>query len=253
MEEEIHGGFYEIGAYRHNVRRYKEGIEQLNDIQSMLKERADIESSYAKSLQTFHAKWSNYVSHLPHSTIKNVWTELLEEGSEVSKLHANVKDRISDELLKTISLYLKENHHPTAFRAPKEIREIEDDFEKAQRPWRKHYEKAEKAKKAFHLASKAERSAEIQAKNASGDSSISTDNENKFRERYQKCQGELAKSEKAYRVAINDLISLKANYISHMEDVYENCQQKELKRLKFVFEMLCGFQKVVVDVATATK
>lgn len=37
MEEEIHGGFYEIGAYRHNVRRYKEGIEQLNDIQSMLK------------------------------------------------------------------------------------------------------------------------------------------------------------------------------------------------------------------------
>lgn len=59
-------------------------------------------------------------------------------------------------------MYLKENHHPTAFRAPKEIREIEDDFEKAQRPWRKHYEKAEKAKKAFHLASKAERSAEIQ-------------------------------------------------------------------------------------------
>lgn len=29
--------FYDIGGYRENVRRYKEGIEQLTDIQTMIK------------------------------------------------------------------------------------------------------------------------------------------------------------------------------------------------------------------------
>ena len=37
MENNIEGGFYEIGAYRHNARRYKEGIDELADIQEMLK------------------------------------------------------------------------------------------------------------------------------------------------------------------------------------------------------------------------
>lgn len=29
--------FYDIGGYRENIRRYKDGIEQLTDIQTMIK------------------------------------------------------------------------------------------------------------------------------------------------------------------------------------------------------------------------
>lgn len=50
------------------------------------------------------------------------------------------------------------------------------DHLQAQKPWAKLYAKVEKAKKDFHTACKAERSAQIQASNAEKDQSISQDN-----------------------------------------------------------------------------
>uniref|UniRef100_A0A0R3S566 SH3 domain-containing protein n=1 Tax=Elaeophora elaphi TaxID=1147741 RepID=A0A0R3S566_9BILA len=245
--------FYDIGGYRENVRRYKDGIEQLIDIQTMIKERIEIETNYNKCLQIYNDKWSDHVGGLAKSAIQTVWEDILEESMELQRLHSNVRDRICDEILKTVTLYLKENHHPSAFRASKETREIEDDFERAQRYWRRQFEKAEKAKKAYHAAARSERSAQVQMKNACGDTALSPDMQSRYRDRYQKCQDELAKAEKFYRVALDDLYIMKKNYMSHMNDVFEACQMKELKRLKFTFEMLSNLQKVCSDLASATK
>uniref|UniRef100_A0A915Q1E3 SH3 domain-containing protein n=1 Tax=Setaria digitata TaxID=48799 RepID=A0A915Q1E3_9BILA len=245
--------FYDIGGYRENVRRYKDGIEQLSDIQTMVKERMDIETNYNKCLQIYYDKWSDHVSGLAKSAIQTVWKDVLEESMELQRLHANVRDRICDEILKTVTLYLKENHHPSAFRASKETREVEDDFERAQRSWRRQFEKVEKAKKSYHASARSERSAQVQMKNACGDAALSPDMQSRYHDRYQKCQDELAKSEKVYRTALDDLYLLKKNYVSHMNDVFEACQRKELKRLKFTFEMLSNLQKVCSDLASATK
>ncbi|OZC10420.1 SH3 domain protein [Onchocerca flexuosa] len=245
--------FYDVGGYRENVRRYKDGIEQLTDIQTMIKERMDIETSYSKCLQIYYDKWSDHVDGLAKSAIQAVWKDVLEESMELQRLHANVRDRICDEILKTVTLYLKENHHPSAFRASKETREVEDDFERAQRSWRRQFEKVEKAKKAYHGSARSERSAQIQMKNAYGDAALSPDMQSRYHDRYQKCQEELMKSEKVYRSALDDLYLLKKNYVSHMNDVFEACQLKELKRLKFTFEMLSNLQKVCSDLASATK
>ncbi|CAG9539272.1 unnamed protein product [Cercopithifilaria johnstoni] len=245
--------FYDIGGYRENVRRYKDGIEQLIDIQTMIKERMDIETNYNKCLQIYYDKWSDHVGGLAKSAIQAVWKDVLEESMELQRLHANVRDRIYDEILKTVTLYLKENHHPSTFRASKETREVEDDFERAQRSWRRQFEKVEKAKKAYHAAARSERSAQIQMKNACGDAALSPDMQSRYHDRYQKCQDELVKSEKVYRTALDDLYILKKNYVSHMNDVFEACQMKELKRLKFTFEMLSNLQKVCADLASATK
>ncbi|MCP9266230.1 BMA-SDPN-1 [Dirofilaria immitis] len=245
--------FYDIGGYRENVRRYKDGIEQLTDVQTMIKERMDIETNYNKCLQIYYDKWSDHVDGLAKSAIKAVWKDVLEESMELQRLHANVRDRICDEILKTVTLYLKENHHPSAFRASKETREIEDDFERAQRSWRRQFEKVEKAKKAYHGAARSERSAQVQLKNACGDAALSPDMQSRYHDRYQKCQDELMKSEKTYRSTLDDLYLLKKNYVSHMNDVFEACQLKELKRLKFTFEMLSNLQKVCSDLSTATK
>lgn len=253
MENGVERGFYEIGAYRHNVRRYKEGIEQLTDVQLMLKERIELESVYSKCLQAFHEKWSAHAAKISTTSVRTVWDDVLGESMELHKLHTNVKERISDEIIKTIALYLKENYHTSAFRSAREIRDIEEQFEKAQRPWKKHYEKAEKARKAFHIAAQKERSSHIQKKNAEGDPSISADNARKYEERWQKCKDEAEKAEVVYKKAIDDLNGVKSDYIARMRDVFETCQQKELKRLKFVFEMLSGLQKVLADLATATK
>ncbi|VDN04506.1 unnamed protein product [Thelazia callipaeda] len=251
--------FYDIGGYRENVRRYKDGIEQLSGIQTMIKERMDIETNYSKCLQLYYDKWSDHVNGMTSSAIQTVWKDILEESIELQRLHTNIRDRICDEILKTITLYLKENHHPSAFRASKETREIEDDFERAQRSWRRHYEKVEKAKKAFHAAARSERSALVQMRNTCSDGTLAVDLESRCRDRYHKCQDELTRSEKVYRTTLDNLHLLKKNYVSHMNDVrshaqvFEACQRKELKRLKFVFEMLSNLQKIYSDIANAPK
>uniref|UniRef100_A0A183DCD5 F-BAR domain-containing protein n=1 Tax=Gongylonema pulchrum TaxID=637853 RepID=A0A183DCD5_9BILA len=184
-----------------------------------LQERVDIETSYSKCLQAYNDKWSTHIGGLAASALQDVWRDVLEESMELQRLHGHVRDRICEEILKTIALYLKDNHHPSPFRASKELREIEEDFERAQRTWRRQYEKVEKAKKAFHAASKAERTAQVQMRNACGDATISLDIESKQRDRYQKCQDELAKTERAYCATLENLNNMKKSYISHMSDV----------------------------------
>ena len=44
-------GFWEVGGYKNNVKRIRDGIEQLEDLSKMVKERAEIEAKYAKALQ----------------------------------------------------------------------------------------------------------------------------------------------------------------------------------------------------------
>lgn len=51
MAETAMGGFWEIGAYRTNVKRIRDGMEQIEELSRMAKERAEIEKQYVRSLQ----------------------------------------------------------------------------------------------------------------------------------------------------------------------------------------------------------
>ncbi|KAK6030917.1 hypothetical protein OSTOST_02937 [Ostertagia ostertagi] len=113
------------------VFRFEEGIDELDDFTKMARERADIEAKYGKTMQQFAEKWKAHVDRtVPSGSIKKAWMEILEEADAISVQHNRVKDRLMDEVLKTLALYRKENYHPSAFRAPKEIREAEEGFER---------------------------------------------------------------------------------------------------------------------------
>uniref|UniRef100_A0A0N5A959 F-BAR domain-containing protein n=1 Tax=Syphacia muris TaxID=451379 RepID=A0A0N5A959_9BILA len=253
MENDVEHNFFDIGGYRQNVKRYKDGIDQLAKIQAMLQERIYVEDSYVKALKGFHARWDENIQKNTSGAVKEAWRKVMEESLEISRLHTNVRDRITDEVVKTIGIYLKDNYHLSAFRSAKELRDIEEQFEKAQRPWRKQYEKMEKAKKSFNIAAQKERSSFLQKRNAEGDSSISADNARKYDSKWQKCKVEAEGTELVYKKTLSDLDAIKDDYVSHMKDVFAACQQKELKRLKFVFEMLSGLQKALSDLSNSSR
>lgn len=52
----ILSGFYEIGAYKTNIRRIKDGVDELEEFSKMIRERAEIEAKYGKYLQAWHDK-----------------------------------------------------------------------------------------------------------------------------------------------------------------------------------------------------
>ncbi|VDD91657.1 unnamed protein product [Enterobius vermicularis] len=238
MENNIEGGFYEIGAYRHNARRYKEGIDELADIQEMLKERIGLETFYCKSLRAFHERWLSHAEKASSNSVKTIWKEVLGESAELGRLHGNLKDRISDEIVKTITIYLKDNYHSSPFRSAKEVRDIEEQFEKVQRPWKKQLEKVEKARKLFHNASQKERSASVQKKNADGDPSISTDNARKYEARWQKTKEDVSSFETLYRRSVADLDAIKNDYIAQMCDRHFRQRHKHIMTKTILGEVI---------------
>ncbi|TKR80518.1 hypothetical protein L596_014581 [Steinernema carpocapsae] len=247
-------GFWEIGAYKANVKRLKDGLDQLDDFTRMIKERSEIELKYGRSLQAWNQKWSAHVDKtVPSGVIKCRWTDVLAEGHELARVHLDVKDRLNDEITKTVALFKKENHHPSAFRAPKELRDVEEAFEKAQRQWKKLYEKVESARKAYHGACKTEKSAYVQLVNSQSDTSISVDAAEKFRERHDKSKEESHRLKTIYETHLKEITNYNTVYVENMTFVFEKCQQTEMKRMKFVMEMMGGMQKVLIDLISASR
>ncbi|VDM60397.1 unnamed protein product [Angiostrongylus costaricensis] len=247
-------GFWEIGAYKNNVRRIKDGIDELDDFMKMARERADIEAKYSKTMQQFAEKWKAHVERAVSSgSIKRAWLQILGEADAVSVQHNRVKDRLMDEVLKTLALYRKENYHPSAFRAPKEIREAEEGFERAQRKWRKLYEKVELSKKTYYNACRQEKSALVNLSNSQADLSLSQDGTQKLRDRLEKCREDVRKFKSAYEKNISEITQYRAPYIEDMTYEFEKCQAMEMKRSKFLVEMMSATQQVLVDLARNNK
>ncbi|GMR60663.1 hypothetical protein PMAYCL1PPCAC_30858 [Pristionchus mayeri] len=251
---EMAAGFWEIGAYRTNVKRIRDGMDQIEELSRMAKERADIEKHYVKSLQAFSEKWRGQVDRtVPEGAIKRGWMTLVEESEALSVQHSRARDRLLDEIVKTLALFRKENHHPSAFRPPKEIREIEEAFEKAQKHWKKLFERVESAKKAYHGACRAEKSAGVLVQNAQADTAVTPDAVNKMKERLQKTKDDVVKTRKNYETQLQEIAQYRGPYIENMSFVFEKCQLGEMKRAKFLIEMMAGHESVMADLVRNSK
>lgn len=246
--------FYDIGGYKPNVKRVKDGMDQLEEFTKMIKERIDLESKYIKMLQMWNTKWTGYVDKdIMEGTIKSGFNGILEESKELSKVHYDMKERFGDEIVKTIALFKKENHHSSTFRGIKEIREIDEGFEKAQRNWKKLYEKVESSKKNYHNACKQEKSAHQVLQAQKNDTSLSSDYVEKARERLIKCQEDVQKYKNIYDKNLKEISDYRNVYLENMSFVFEKCQGMEMKRMKFINEMLSGTQKILVDLVNPRK
>ncbi|GMT36094.1 hypothetical protein PFISCL1PPCAC_27391, partial [Pristionchus fissidentatus] len=247
-------GFWEIGAYRTNVRRIRDGMEQIDELSRMAKERAEIEKSYVKSLQAFSDRWRGQIDRtVSEGAIKRGWMTLIDESDALAVQHWRVRDRLQDEIVKTLALFRKENHHPSAFRSPKEIREIEEAFEKAQKHWKKLHGKVESARNSYHSACRAEKSAGVLVNNAQADTAVTPDAVNKMKERLHKAKEDVIKTRKVYETQLQEIAQYRGPYIENMSFVFEKCQIGELKRAKFFIEMMAGHSSVTADLVRNTK
>ncbi|CEF63016.1 FCH domain and SH3 domain-containing protein [Strongyloides ratti] len=246
--------FYDIGGYKPNIKRIKDGMDQLEEFIKMIKERIELENKYIKMLQIWNSKWTGYVDKdITEGTLKNGFNGILEESKELSKVHYDMKERFGDEIVKTIALFKKENHHSSTFRGIKEIREVEEGFEKAQRNWKKLYEKVESAKKNYHNACKQQKSANQVLQAQQNDTSLSSDYVDKARERLMRCQEDVQKYKGIYEKNLKEISDYRSVYLENMQFVFEKCQGMELKRMKFINEMLSGTQKILVDLVNPRK
>ncbi|XP_043093241.1 protein kinase C and casein kinase substrate in neurons protein 2-like isoform X1 [Puntigrus tetrazona] len=235
--------FWEVGNYKRAVKRVDDGNRLCNDLINCLHERARIEKSYASQLTEWARRWRQLVEKGPqYGTAERAWFALMTEAEKVSDLHMEVKAALMGEDLEKVKNWQKDAYHKQMIGGFKETKEADDGFRKAQKPWAKKLKEVDAMKKAYHNACKEEKTA------SSRESSSKLDNNNpeaqkKLQEKVEKCQQEVQKTKERYRKSLEELDKVTPQYMENMEQVFEQWQQFEDKRLRFFRDLLLGVKQ----------
>ncbi|XP_076450073.1 protein kinase C and casein kinase substrate in neurons protein 1-like [Babylonia areolata] len=225
--------FWEVGKYMRTVKRCDNGYKLCDQLRALIEQRSDIEKKYASMLTTWSKKWNDFLDKGPeYGTGQAAWRSVLAEAEQVSGLHSQVGERLMGEVYSSVKAWQKENYHKSMMHF-KETKEFEDEFRKAQKPWAKRLSKVLEAKREYHTACRTEKSTVNQENNARGDASMSADGLRKLQEKLKKCQKEVEASKDRYQACLKNLNAYNAKYVEDMTEVYDKCQEFELKRINF--------------------
>lgn len=232
--------FWEVGKYKRTVKRAEEGFRLSEDLIAMVQERIAIEKKYAKSLKSWSQKWTQHIEKGPdYGTTEAACKATLEEADKICDVHERVSQRLHDNVVSEVKTWQKENYHKPALQMVfKEIKEFEDGFKKAQKPWVKLLTKVQKSKERYHKSCKNEKTASIAENNAKADTSKAPDEIKKSEERTELCRKEVESSKEGYQKSLEELNKYNSKYMDDMHLVFDRCNEFEQKRLDFVKEML---------------
>ncbi|KAM9361550.1 protein kinase C and casein kinase substrate in neurons protein 1 [Symphorus nematophorus] len=242
--EETTDSFWEVGNYKRTVKRIDDGNRLCNDLMNCIQERAKIEKAYAQQLTEWSKRWRQLVDKGPqYGTVERAWVALMTEAEKVSELHQDVKNSLINEDFEKVKNWQKDAYHKQMMGGFKETKEAEDGFKKAQKPWAKKLKELEAAKKTFHMACKEEKLASMREANSKGEASVTADQQKKLHEKVDKCKQDSQKAKEKYEKALDELSKCTPQYIENMEQVFEQCQQFEERRLSFLREVLLDVKR----------
>ncbi|XP_071349197.1 protein kinase C and casein kinase substrate in neurons protein 1 [Trachinotus anak] len=238
-QEETTDSFWEVGNYKRTVKRIDDGHRLCNDLMNCIQERAKIEKAYAQQLTEWSKRWRQLVDKGPqYGTVERAWLALMTEAEKVSELHQDVKNNLINEDFEKVKNWQKDSYHKQMMGGFKETKETDEGFKKAQKPWAKKLKELEAAKKSYHMACKEEKLASTREANSKGEASVTADQQKKLHEKVDKCKQDSQKARERYEKALDELSKCNPHYIQNMEQVFDQCQQFEEKRLSFLKEVL---------------
>ncbi|XP_781490.3 protein kinase C and casein kinase substrate in neurons protein 1 isoform X3 [Strongylocentrotus purpuratus] len=238
--------FWEIGQFQRTVKRMENGHKLSNELILLIQERSDIEKKYAKSLKHWSKRWNELIEKgAEYGTTKSAWKAVLTEADRKAELHAEIDQKLNADIMTSIKNWQKESYHKKMMSGFKETFETDEGFKKAQKPWAKFYTKAQTAKKAYHSAVKAEKTATLQETSANGDSAISPDQVKKLHDKVEKCRQESMKTKDKYEKALDDITTYNPRYMEDMKGQFDRTQSFESHRLEFFKETLLSMQRVL--------
>ncbi|CAN9508429.1 unnamed protein product [Ophioblennius macclurei] len=231
--------FWEVGNYKRTVKRVDDGNRLCNDLMNCIHERARIEKAYAQQLTEWGKRWRQLIDKGPqYGSLERAWSALCTEAEKVSELHMAVKASLMGEDYEKLKNWQRDSYHKQMIGGFKETKEAEDGFRKAQKPWAKKLKEMETMKKSYHSACKEEKLAASRETNSKLESNNNPEAQKKLQEKVEKCQQEVQKTKERYEKSLEELDKLTPQYMENMEQVFEQWQQFEDKRIRFFNELL---------------
>ncbi|XP_039971500.1 protein kinase C and casein kinase substrate in neurons protein 1 [Xiphias gladius] len=243
-QEETTDSFWEVANYKRTVKRIDDGHRLCNDLMNCIQERAKIEKAYAQQLTEWSKRWRQLVEKGPqYGTVERAWVAVMMEAEKVSELHQEVKNNLINEDFEKVKNWQKDSYHKQMMGGFKETKEADEGFKKAQKPWAKKLKELEAAKKSYHMACKEEKLASTREANSKGEASVTADQQKKLHEKVDKCKQDSQKAREKYEKALDELSKCTPQYMENMEQVFDQCQQFEEKRLSFLREVLLDVKR----------
>lgn len=243
-QEETTDSFWEVGNYKRTVKRIDDGHRLCNDLMNCIQERAKIEKAYAQQLTEWSKRWRQLVEKGPqYGTVERAWLGVMTEAEKVSELHQEVRNNLINDDFEKVKNWQKDSYHKQMMGGFKETKEADEGFKKAQKPWAKKLKELEAAKKSYHMACKEEKLASTREANSKGEASVTADQQKKLHEKLDKCKQDSQKAKEKYEKALDELSKCTPQYMENMEQVFDQCQQFEEKRLSFLREVLLDVKR----------
>ncbi|XP_026778965.2 protein kinase C and casein kinase substrate in neurons protein 2 isoform X2 [Pangasianodon hypophthalmus] len=244
--------FWEVGNYKRAVKRVDDGNRLCNDLMNCIHERARIEKAYAQQLTEWAKRWRQLIDKGPqYGTVERAWCALMTEAEKVSDLHMEMKGVLMAEDFEKVKNWQKDAYHKQMIGGFKETKEAEDGYRKAQKPWAKKLKEVDTMKKAYHTACKEEKLATSRENNSKMENN-NPEAQKKLQDKVEKCQQDVQKTKERYVKALEELDKVTPQYMENMEQVFEQWQQFEDKRLRFFKELLLDV-KQHLDLSTNHK
>jgi hypothetical protein len=139
-----------------------------------------------------------------------------------------------------VKQWLKEKYQKNLF-SFKQKKEFEEEFEEAQKPWLKSYEKMNKAKKEYHAAVKKCRLCEQANKLAESNPEKNDDQKRKAQIECEIAQRDKDRAKRKYQDEINHIELLKPRYVENMSSVFNKTQEFEEIRMQTFKEAFIDF------------
>ncbi|KAG8579842.1 hypothetical protein GDO81_011074 [Engystomops pustulosus] len=236
--------FWELGNYKRQSRdrrRARLCNELMNCIRRASENREGLRTA---SLTEWAKRWKQLVEKGPqYGTVEKAWHALMTEAERVSELHLEVKNALMNDDFEKVKNWQKEAYHKQMMGGFKETKEAEDGFRKAQKPWAKKLKEVEGSKKAYHAACKEEKLAISRETNSKADPALNPEQLKKLQDKVEKSKVDSQKTKEKYEKTLKDLDGATPQYMENMEQVFEQCQQFEDKRLRFFKDLLLDVEK----------
>lgn len=242
--------FWEIGMFKRTVKRIEDGDRICDQMIKFIHERADIEEMYCRKLREWQLRWAKSLEKSPeYNTALLTWKSMLNEAEQVGSVHLDIKDACHAEI-ENIKSFKKDNYHKQVLGGYKESKELDKEFEKAQKPWAKYYKKVKEAKKAYYHMCKEERLAQAQENAAKAQDA--PDKIKKIQDVIEKRGIDKEMLKGKYEKTIEDIDSYNNIYEEEMKQVFEKSQSIERVRQEFVQQVWKNFHKHV-DLSSSSK